>query len=355
MTKNIVRLLIAGLSAMPAVAVAQPLQNVVFGLPLPTGNTAYCFFSLAERLGYFKDEGLSVKMQNVGGSVQAAQAIIAGQVDIAGVTPEPVFKLASDGGDLTMFYNWARKPTGSIGIPVDSTIKTIEDLRGKKLGAQSLAAGNILLTNAILSQQGIDPKEVTYLSVGVGAQALQALRSGYVDAFVLSDSNYAQLENAGAKLRYMYGPDQEKLFSIAFVMKRSRLDNEPKLAIGFGRAIARATIAAKENPEACIRAFWLDYPTARVAGMAEAEQLRNDLRIVMKRQELLETPAVKEAGWGSYQEEDVKAWNAFAARGVIPAPLSDLGKVYTNKYIAEINKFDPVKAAEDGKNFKVAR
>ncbi len=86
----------------------------------------------------------------------------------------------------------------------------------------SLGSSNILLTNGVLSRAGLDPKkDVGYLPVGVGAQALQALRSKLVDGLVLSDQYYVEMEQSGTKLRYFEGPDQARLYSSQIMMKRS--------------------------------------------------------------------------------------------------------------------------------------
>jgi NitT/TauT family transport system substrate-binding protein len=345
-----------GVLLLPALGAhaQQQKRQITFGLPVAAINASYCMFAAAVRMGFLADEGIEVKYQLIPGSTEVVQTVMSGRLDVGGATPEPVFKSVSQDQDVIMFYDFVRAPTGSIAVLDTSPIRKIDEFRNKKLGAQSLGSGNIMLTNAILSSLGIDPKtEVSYISVGAGAQALQALRSRHVDGLILFDSMYAQMENMGAKLRYFYGSGQEKLFSTQLVMRRSRLESDSKLAQGVGRAIAKATVVAKENPAACIRMLWQQFPASRVAGMSEEEQLKNDLTILTKRMELMVNRDSAANGWGYYSRADIDAWNAFAVQGgIIEKKLENVDAAYTNKFVADFNRFD---AAEIVKRAKAWR
>lgn len=345
---------LAILSSSPIGAVAQEKKQISFGLPVAAINSSYCMFAVASRMGFFAEEGLETKYQLIPGSAELLQTVLSGRLDIGGATPEPVFKAVSQGLDVTMFYDFVRAPTGSIAVLDASPIRKIEEFRGKKLGAQGLGSGNILLTNAVLSNLGINPKtEITYLAVGGGAQALTALRSNHVDGLILFDSMYAQMENMGVKLRYFTGPGQEKLFSTQLVIKRSRLESEPKLAQGVGRAIAKATLVARENPAACVRMLWKEFPATRVAGMSEDEQMKNDLAVLAKRMPLMSSADSAANGWGYYNRADVEAWNGFAVLGgIIDKKLDNLDAVYTNKFVADFNKFNAADIAKRAKAWK---
>lgn len=344
-----------GLLVLPALEVgAQQKRQITFGLPVAAINASYCMFAAAVRMGFLADEGIEVKYQLIPGSTEVVQTVLSGRLDAGGATPEPVFKAVSQSQDIIMFYDFVRAPTGSIAVMDTSPIRKIEEFRNKKLGAQSLGSGNIMLTNAILSNLGIDVKtEVNYVSVGVGAQALHALRSRHVDGLILFDSMYAQMENMGAKLRYFYGPGQEKLFSTQLVIRRSRLESDPSLAQGLGRAIAKATVVAKENPAACIRMLWQQFPASRVAGMSEEEQIKNDLTVLNKRMELMVSRDSTANGWGYYSRADIDAWNAFAVQGgITEKKLDNVDAVYTNKFVADFNRFDAADIAKRAKAWR---
>src|SRR5690606_9749897 len=160
----------------------------------------------------------------IAGSAQVIQLLLAGNLDIGVATPEPLFKLVSEGADLILIYNFVRSPAASIAVLADSPYQKLEDLKGKSIGAQSLASGNIMLSNVGFGSVGVDfKKDIKYVAVGIGAQALHALQSKHVEGLTLWDSAYADMERSGAKLRYLRAPLQDRLFSTQLVIKRSKL------------------------------------------------------------------------------------------------------------------------------------
>ncbi len=330
-------------------------KTVSFGLPTATINASYCMFTAAKELGYFDEEGLSVSINNLAGSVALAQTLLAGRVDVGAVTPEPTFQLLAKGNDLVIVYNLIRSPTGGViaALP-DTKQKSFADFRGKKLGAQSLAAGDIPFTNSIFKGIGIDPKtEITYLAVGVGAQALQALKSGFVDGLVLWDSAYAQIESLGAELKYFQGPNIENLFSTQLVAMGKFVDQSPDVVRGVGRAVAKATLFAQENPAACVRLLWKSVPGARSSGVTEDQQLKNDVRILEQRLRLMIRPAVAQHGFGYIDAADVEAWDKYAFdNGITEKRVPNLSNAFTNNFLAHYNNFDKKAVAEQARAWK---
>ena len=338
-------------------SMAQPRDKkpVSFGLPTATINASYCMIPMAKELGYFDAEGLLVDINNLNGSVALAQTVVAGRVDVGAVTPEPTLQLITKGNELVIFYNLVRSPTGGVIAALsDTKQKTFADFRGKKLGAQSLAAGDIPFTNSIFKSIGIDAKtEINYLAVGVGAQALQALKSGFVDGLVLWDAAYAQIESLGVELKYFQGPNIENLFSTQLVATRKFIDGSPDVIRGVGRAVAKATLFASMNPEACVRMFWKNVPGARSSSLAEDVQLKNDVRILEQRLKLMIRPSVEEHGFGYIDKDDVEAWDKYAFDNKITEKrLPKMEEVFTNKFLSDYNNFDRNAVIEQARKWK---
>ncbi len=292
-----------------------------------------------------------MKVLPIPGSATIVQTVLSGRLDIGATTPEPLLEMYQNGNsDIVMVYDFIRRPTGSIAVLDESPIRKLEDFRGKRLGAQSLASSNILLTNAVLSKVGINPKtELSYLSVGVGAQALQALRGGNVDGLAIFDSVYAQMEAMGAKLRYFSGPDQDKLFAVQFIARKSVVENDPALIKGVGRALAKATYFAQQNPEACVRMMWAEVPASRIASVPEQEQLKTELAILQRRLTLLITPDSDAHGFGYYSQADLDAWNDFAVEGGLIRKKIDLSAHVTDAFVPAFNDFDHAELARKAK------
>ncbi|QDZ11966.1 ABC transporter substrate-binding protein [Devosia ginsengisoli] len=328
-------------TAMTPALAQDNLREVVFGLPNVAMTPAFCMFAVSSELGFFAEEGLDVRVQTMSGAGQVAQMLAAGSIEIGGITPEPIWTSIDQGYDFRIVYNLVRLPTGAIGVPADSDINGMEDLAGKRLGVQSLGSSNITLTNALLPRVGVDPGSVQYLAVGVGAQAFQALQAGHVDGLATSDTNFAPLENMGMAFKYFLGPGQEALFSTQVVVNGETVQSDPDFIAGFGRALAKGTAVAIDNPEACIQMMWKRYPDTREIGRSEDEQMAGSIKVLEKRLALMTDDYQAEHGWGSTNPANVQIWNEFATEtAIIPKAISDIDTRYTNDFVDAFNDFD---------------
>ena len=314
--------------------------EITYGHPVASLNASTAPLGVAKELGFFADEGLTVNVQPTDGSLKVVQSVITGQFDIGLALPDAIVPAIADGNDLRMFYNHYRGPTGSIAVLADSSIKSIADLKGTTLGAASLGSGNIALTNAMLKKAGLNPKkDVKYVAVGFGAQALQAIQSKKVDALVLFDELYAGMENLGAKFRYFRPASY--LFSSQMVARQKTIDKQPDVIKKFGRAMAKATYFTRANPEAAIRALWSAFPETRSPGVSEDKQMAADLRVLNKRLEALLSTLPKENGWGEYDPAAVSKWIDYAVDAGLLDSQIDPKSVYTNEFVKSYNNWDP--------------
>jgi NitT/TauT family transport system substrate-binding protein len=81
--------------------------------------------------------------------------------------------------------------------------KSLEDLRGKRIGVSAPGSSTNIAANLVLARAGIKPSEVSFIGVGTGAGALTALRSGQIDAISNIDPVMTMLEQK-ADVRVIY-------------------------------------------------------------------------------------------------------------------------------------------------------
>lgn len=311
-----------------------------YGHSVQAINASFVNLAVAVSQGFFEEEALDVKIQTTQGSLDVVQNLITGEFDVGVPLPESVAPAVADGNDLVLVYNLVRAPTGRVAVLKDSPIQELADLKGKKIGAQSLASGNIPQANALLAEAGLDPEsDVEYLAVGLGAQALHAIESGEVDAVVLSDAILAGMENLGAEFRFF--ELDPSLMATQVVAMRETVENNPELIERFGRAMAKATYFVQVNPEGAIREMWKAFPDTRVAGTSEEEQLANDLHVVNTRWALLTAGLPADGqGWGSYDPAMVEKWIDYAVEaGIVDEPL-DAETFFTNEFVEAYNDWD---------------
>lgn len=143
--------------------------------------------------GFFQKEGLDVELVKTAGTKELMDALLAGHVDAAGPMSLPVILGVEQNqpGSLRMTLpmgETGQGVTSHILVRPDSTIKSLSELKGKKIGTYS---GTPALVNLklILSNNGLDPeKDVTIVQVANDI-AIQALTNGQYEALFLLTPN----------------------------------------------------------------------------------------------------------------------------------------------------------------------
>jgi len=146
---------------------------------------------------------LEKRLQEKGGTVKWAEfqfgppmleALNVGSLDFAvtGETP-PVFAQAAKGSPLTYVANEPASPQGEgLVVKADSNIKTVADLKGKKIAAAKGSNSHFFLIQA-LAKAGLTLDDISFISLAP-ADARAALERGDVDAWSIWDYFYAAAE-----------------------------------------------------------------------------------------------------------------------------------------------------------------
>lgn len=187
---------------LPASALSQKLRPVMIGM---TGRTmATLAFEMAIRNGHFKREGLEVKLITIRQSDVIIKATLAGELNFMSIIPTAV--LASVRG----------LPIRTVAVAVDTApyvllgrpqIKSMNDLKGKKIAVSSLGSMSTLVVREIVARAGLDAdRDVAYIAVGGSETRSGAMAAGFVDAaLMIIPMNYAP-ERQGYN-RLAWGPD----------------------------------------------------------------------------------------------------------------------------------------------------
>ncbi|MDB5761480.1 MAG: extracellular solute-binding protein family 3 [Herminiimonas sp.] len=156
------------------VSIAVGGKNLLYYLPL----------TIAEQLGYFKDEGLQVEISDFAGGAKALQALVGGSADVVSGAYEHTINMQAKGQPITAFVLQARAPQIVFGASTKTmpNYKSIADLKGKKIGVTAPGSSTNMMANFVLAKGGLKPTDVSFIGVGTAAGALSALRSGQIDA-----------------------------------------------------------------------------------------------------------------------------------------------------------------------------
>lgn len=188
-------LLLAGVSAS-AVAASQPEA-------INIGYQKANIFALLKYRGTldekFKQQGIQVRWIEFPAGPQMLEGLNVGSIDLAatGDAP-PAFAQAAQADLIYLAHSPANPKTEAIVVPGDSSIKSVADLKGKRVALNKGSDVNYLLVKA-LEDAGLSYRDITpvYLTP---SDARAAFQRGAVDAWVIWDPFLAEVEsNAGAR------------------------------------------------------------------------------------------------------------------------------------------------------------
>lgn len=157
----------------------------------------YLPLTIAERQGYFKDEGLNLKLSDFAGGAVALRAVVGGSADVVSGAYEHTISLQSKKQYFQAFVAQGRLPQIAFGVASAKagSIKSLKDLKGLKVGVSAPGSSTHNLVKQLLSKGGLDPtKDVAVIGVGLGATAINALKSGQIDAISNTDPVMTRLE-----------------------------------------------------------------------------------------------------------------------------------------------------------------
>lgn len=169
----------AALLAAPGTGNAQ--NKLVVAMPTTPPNVVHMPVHIARDLGLFKKYGLEVSTVEVEGGVKAYRAMVAGNADIASA-PGPFSIVGLAKGAPTKLI-LANMPKLSASMVVNKDIKTMADLKGKRIGIQQPGGFADVLSRGVLLAAKIDPKDVNFVSIA--SEDVPALVANQVDTAIL--------------------------------------------------------------------------------------------------------------------------------------------------------------------------
>jgi ABC-type nitrate/sulfonate/bicarbonate transport system substrate-binding protein len=150
--------------------------------------------------GTFRKYGLDVRLVQLRNGALSMATLSSGQVQYNYGSPGNALSAAVGGMKIQCVASPVQKIPRE--LVARKEIRTIEDLRGKTFGVQSIGGGFWLQTMIALDQLGIDPDkyDLKMRILGDTATVTQALGSGGVDATVIPYSFSEAAKRAGANV-----------------------------------------------------------------------------------------------------------------------------------------------------------
>ena len=164
-------------------------KNLFYYLPL----------SVAERKGYFKEEGLEVEIPDFAGGAKALQALVGGSADMVSGAYEHTINMAAKKQPIKAVVLQAKYSSIVLLLPKEKAAKYKgpADLKGLKVGVTAPGSSTNMFVNNILAKGGLKPTDIAVVGVGAGSGAVAAMEKGEIDAMSNLDPVITQLEATG--------------------------------------------------------------------------------------------------------------------------------------------------------------
>ncbi len=341
----IVRGLLAAALLMPWAAQAQAqaqAQNVVrVGWCARTLSSAAAPFAVAQKMGWFAAAGFTVQPVPMPGSTDCVKNVATREVPYSLPSIEPLAIIRPQGVRALNYYTAYQGNIYGIAVPDGSPVQSIADLRGKRIGVTSMASGGVIVARALVANAGMNPDaDVRIVVAGEGAQTAALLRSNQVDALSQFDTQYALVQAAGAKLRFLENNEIARFPSNGFVALEETLTTRRAEAVALARGYAMGTVFTMANPEAAIRILYEVYPQTKPTGKDEATAISDDVKTIEARARNWRLEAGGVTRWGENSEANYDSYIDFLVKWGVVKQKVPARELVTNALIEDINRFD---------------
>ena len=209
---------------------------------------------IAQENKYFENLGLEIEIIPPANPADPPKLVAAGKADIA-ISYQPQLHMQiHEGLPLIRVGTLIATPLNCLLVLKNGPIKTIEDLKNKKIG-YSISGMEEALLGAILKKAGIKDNEVEYINVNWSLSP--SLMSGQVDAVIGAFRNFElnqmNIEGVEGKCFYIEEEGVPPYDELIFVVKNDEIDKNT--LIKFLNAIEQATQFIINHPDESWKIF----------------------------------------------------------------------------------------------------
>jgi NitT/TauT family transport system substrate-binding protein len=191
----------AGAAPLAATPIAKPAPEISRVMLAVGGQSAMIYLPLtvADRLGYFKAEGLEVEINDFNGGSKALQALVGGSADVVAGVYEHTIRMQAAGQHLQAFVVMAKSMQLALAVARSraNQIKTVADLKGMRIGVSAPGSTTNMMVDRVLAGAHLGPNDVSIIGVGLSATAVAAIASGRIDAICTAEAAVTLMERRG--------------------------------------------------------------------------------------------------------------------------------------------------------------
>ena len=286
-----------------------------------TPNTNHTGVYAAQKLGYYREQGLAVEIVQPGEG-GAIQLIAAGQGDFGFSVQEEVTIARTRNIPVKALAAVIQHNTSCFASPVEKNIKSPRDFEGKRNGGWGSPTEEAML-RALMNQEQADFEKVEMINIGT-ADFFSSVRRDVDFAWIYKGWTGIEAELRGMPLNFIYLRDYHEaldFYTPVIIASEKTIRENPELVRSFLQGTARGYRYCIENPEEAGEILLESVP-----------ELNRDL--VLESQKYLAKEYQSDARvWGEMSEI---RWKKYAdwmyEQGLIDQPV-DPGQAFTNEFL----------------------
>ena len=236
-------------SANPALA----LDKVALGKAVPN-SFAFGATEVGIEAKIFEREGLSIEVTSFRGDAQLQQALAAGSIDV-GLGSGPGLGFRAKGAPAIGVAAMYGPPANlALVLPFNTAIKSIGDLKGKRIGVTTTGSLTDWLVRELSRQQGWGSDGIQILALGAMQARLAAIARGELDGMVVESATGYELEEMGKARNFLLFGDIAKDFHTHVIYATDdMIDRRPDLLKRFLRGWFRTIAFMHANKDFVVR------------------------------------------------------------------------------------------------------
>ncbi len=202
---------------------------------------------LGAEQGLFRKHGVNIEVINIRSGPQTMAALVSGDIQVAYTIPGSVVSAATSGLDVAFFAGIVNKADGD--FIAGPSIHIPEDLKGKRIGVQSIGGGVWSMAMLAIEHLGLEPNrdKMTVMIVGDSPVLAQSLEQGGIEATYLNYTHSRALKEKGFPVLLDLGKAPIPYQGLAAATRRGYLRQNPQIVDSLMRGFVE-TVAFIHKP-----------------------------------------------------------------------------------------------------------
>ena len=249
------REIIAGAGAMALMPGAARAADALRVGKAIASSFPFAGLELGKEQGIFASENLDITISTFRGDGQLQQAFAAGALDV-GVGSGPGMGYASKGVPAHAVASLASEPRNMALVVMNPALKTVDDLKGKRIGVSTAGSLTEWLARAISVRKGWGAEGVEVVPMGETRTRNAAMKAGDLQASVTSTEEGLELQEQGVgRVLMNFGDIVPDFHTHVIFASDALIKQKPDMVRRFLRGWFKTVAYMRDNRAATVRSI----------------------------------------------------------------------------------------------------